>query len=154
MWESILAILGKTSVDAVFGVADKRSRGKGLVADFIDELKKNTLLCELVLKHSADPKEEGKKLGREAYRALRSQGYNFAKIKKGEVPSYVSIQGTDVAFLSGKTLDEAMTNISDRIHELQTICDSSASLERIDFKRRFNNLAKRFAVVARFLGTK
>ena len=154
MWESITAILGKKSLDAAFGAAAKRSHGKGLVAEFLDELKKNALLCELVLKHSADPKAEGKKLSREAYRALRSQGYSFAKIKKGMIPSYDSIQGTDVAFLSGKSLGEALINISDRIQELQTICDSTASLERIDLKRRFNNLAKRLAVVARFLATK
>lgn len=154
MWESIIAILGKKTLEVVFGAAAKKSQFNGLVAEFLDELKQNTQLCELVLKHSADPKVEGRKLKREAYRTLRSQGYNFTKIKKGVIPSYESTQGTDVAFLSGKTLEQALANISDRIQDLQTICDSTASLERIDLQRRFLNLAKRLAVGGRFVFSK
>ncbi|MEM8952690.1 MAG: hypothetical protein AAGD22_00920 [Verrucomicrobiota bacterium] len=154
MWETIASILGKKSFDAALAAASRGKTTKGQVADFLDELKTNALRCELVLAHDADPREEGRKLSRTTYRHLRAAGFKFEKIKKGAIPVYESTKGTDVAFLSGKTLDEALANASERIRELETICHSSASLKKIDLQRRFANLAKRLAVIIRFISSR
>jgi len=154
MWETVISILGTKSLD-FFGDKLSRSRDdQGLVADLIDELKANMLRCELVIKHNATPQEEGISLSRDAYRALRNQNYNFGKIKKGTIPPYQGMKDTDIAFLEGKSLAQALQNISDRVQEISTISKSSASLDHIDLKRRFTNLAKRLAVVMRFISSK
>jgi len=154
MWETIAAIMGRKSLDVAFGIASKNAEARGRVGDLIDELKRNALLCELVVKHEADPRQEGLKLSRDAYKKLRLERFDFSRIKKGQIPDYEQTKGTDVEFLSGKTLEESLANISERIQEIVTIAGSTASLERIDLNRRFSNLAKRIAVVVRFISQK
>jgi len=154
MWESIMPLLGGKSIDALVGKMASRKKMKGQEADLLDELKQDLQICRLVMQNGADPKAEGVRLSREVYLQLRRDGYKFNRIRKGGIPEYDGMKGTNVAFLKGKSLSDALLNVSDRIREIHTLAGSTASLEHFDLKRRMDNLAKRLVIVIRFMTEK
>ena len=150
MWEKIIELLGGKTLDLAIKFLANKFKRSGKAASLVDELKRNATICRLVVKCDGDPIQRGRKLSLATYRQLRDGGYPFDKVKKGPIPNYTTMQGTSVEFLAGKTLADALGNISDRILEIQVICETEDQPNHTDLKRRFQNLAQRLAVVIRF----
>lgn len=149
MFDSLVSALGGlltgTKAMAAFDAFLKRRKGDARA--LIEELKENSRLCFHVATGGVEASRVIPRLSTVEFDRLNKAGFNFNVLKNSKVPEFSGLAGTDLASWPGKTTEELVKNIYDKIKNLGSMHEyqpQSATL-----RRRLLNVHKRILLLLR-----
>lgn len=131
-----------------------RSGTKGDVHTLIEELKENSRYCWLVLEQNIDAETIIPQLSTKEYDRLGKAGFDFNSLKRRNIPKMRSLQGTDLASWQGKSTEELVANIYDKIKDLKTLHSYLGKKQNIQWKTRIANIQKRNLLLLKHVTSK
>jgi len=134
--------------------SDWRSRTKGDVHALIEELKENSRYCWLVLEQDIEPETIIPQLSTKEYDRLGKAGFDFNSLKRRKIPHMRSLQGTDLTSWQGKSTEELVANIYDKIKDLKTLHPYQGKKQNIQWKTRISNIQKRNLLLLKHVTSK
>lgn len=150
MIESITPVLSllATAAKAMHWFSDLRKKTKGGARALIEELKENSRLCFRVVEDGISPEEVIPKYSTVAFDRLNESGFDFNTVKRKDVPAFEGIENTDLASWPGKSTQELIENIYDKIKDIRSLQSASASTAR-RLGPRVINIHKRILLLLR-----
>lgn len=149
MLESLVTALGglitATKAMASFDVFLKGRKGDARA--LIEELKGNSRLCFHVATGGVEASRVVSQFLTVEFDRLNKAGFNFNVLKRSKIPEFSGLAGTDLASWPGKTTDELVTNIYDKIKNLKSMHDYQP--ESPTLRRRLLNVHKRILLLLR-----
>ncbi len=146
---SLFSTLG-TAANTAKAFQDLLKQRKGEARLLLEELKKNSTLCWLVVEREVEPVKVIPQFSVKAYDRLLEAGYNFNKLaapRKRIIQGDDRLQDSDLASFIGKDVANLVEGIYDRIKEMRLIFQIDPNNERIDWNRRIINLHKRILLL-------
>lgn len=149
MIDSLPAVLGSlASSGAALNLFRKwHAETKGNVAAIIDELKDNLRFCLLVLEEGVAIDKAAGTISTAEFTRLRKGGFNFNKLQGRRIPAYKSLENTDLASWRGKTTEELVINIYDKLKDLQALYPHSDEDKKRRLQVRVANIHKRILLL-------
>ena len=120
---------------------------KGDSRALITELKDNLTYLEMVNKHGVDIDEILKDLKIDVYNRLQNEGFSFNTIKNKKIPKLKNIEGSDLASWKGKTTDDLVVSIYDKIRNLKASYPKLKNRPNIRWNVRVTNISKRIILL-------
>ncbi|MBL4575562.1 MAG: hypothetical protein JKY51_05620 [Opitutaceae bacterium] len=149
MLESVAIVLaGMLTSGKAMAMFDAVRKGKkGNIRALIEELKNNSRLCFRVVNDGVDHRVVISKFSTSEYDRLNKSGFNFNALKRAKIPAFEGIQETDLASWPGKSTEELIENIYDKIKDLKSR-DQFKPDGRLN-RRRLINIHKRILLLLR-----
>jgi hypothetical protein len=115
----------------------------------LEELKKNAILCWLVVEREVEPKTIVEKLVTATYDRLLEKDFNFNNLspKKKKIAKVTRFEDSDLSSFLGNDVARLVESIYDRIKEMQLVYQVDPDNEKIDWNRRVINLHKRILLL-------
>lgn len=150
MIESLPTVLSliTTAAKAMNWFSDLQKTTKGEVRALIEELKENSRLCFRVVEDGVSPEEVIPKFSTMVFDRLNENGFDFNATKRKCIPALEGIEETDLASWSGKSTQELIENIYDKIKDIRSLQLASASTTR-RLGPRVINIHKRILLLLR-----
>ncbi len=122
---------------------------KGDSRALITELKVNLTYLNMAINQSLEIGEILENLKLDQYSRLQDEGFNFNKIKNKKIPNLKSIKGSDLASWKGKSTEELVDSIYDKIRDLKISYPKLKGRPNIRWNVRIINIAKRIVLLLR-----
>ena len=122
---------------------------KGDSRALITELKDNLTYLEMVIKHDVEIDEILKDLKTDVYSRLQDEGFSFNSIKNRKIPKLKSLEGSDLASWKGKSTDELVVSIYDKLRNLKASYPKLKNRPNIRWNVRVINITKRIVLLLR-----
>ena len=120
---------------------------KGDSRALITELKDNLTYLEMVIEHGIELDEILKNLTVDAYSRLQDEGFSFNKIKNKKISKIKSLDGSDLASWKGKSTEELVVSIYDKIRDLKNSYPKLRNKPNIRWNVRVINIRKRIVLL-------
>ena len=92
------------------------------------------------------------KLSIAEYRRLAKEGYNFNALKKQKIARYESLKGTDLSSWAGKSTEELIESIFEKLNVLKIKFPHVAENGKYRWRVRVDNIRKRIWLLLRHVG--
>ena len=150
MLESVAPVLNLlvSASKVMMWFADLRKKTKGDVRALVEELKENSRLCFRVIEDSAPPEEVIPKFSTAIYDRLNESGFDFNAVKRADIPAFEGMDKTDLASWAGKSTQELIESIYDKIKDLRSLHALSVKTKRRPGPRIIN-IHKRILLLLR-----
>ena len=119
----------------------KKARGDSRA--LIGELKDNLNYLDMVAEDGIDLAAVVNKLSIVEYKRLSREGYNFNALKKQKIAGYDSLKGTDLSSWSGKSTEDLIESIFDKLNLLKIKFPHVAENKKYRWNVRVDNIRKR-----------
>ena len=148
-----LLFKGLTTASEITALYNKILRWKkGSVRLLLEEIKGNMDLCWMVIEEGTDPKKVIPSLETKTYDRLLENGFDFDKVSRirrrgRKIQSRKELEESDLRYFIGKSTEELIQNIYDKVKELKRRYKIDRNNEKIQWKRREINLSKRILLL-------
>ena len=132
-----------TSGAAMKSMTSWWKKSKGDSRALIGELKDNLSYLDMVAEDDVPLGDVAAKMSVVEYKRLSREGFNFNKLKKSKIVKYQSLRGSDLESWGGKTTEDLVVSIYDKIGELQIRFPHVANNTKYRWGVRVNNIRKR-----------
>ncbi|UCH62286.1 MAG: hypothetical protein JSU77_10825 [Fidelibacterota bacterium] len=150
---SLLKALGSAG-PALEAFTNWRAKARGGARSLVEELKENSRYFWLFLEQDVELKEIIPQLSTSEYDRLCREGFNFNALKRKKIPNNISLEGTDLSSWQGKTTNDLVSSIYDKIKDLKTIYPYTAKSKNVQWKRRIKNIQKRILLLQTHVSSK
>jgi hypothetical protein len=96
-----------------------RKKARGDARALIGELKDNLYYLDMVAEDGVELAAVVNKLSIVEYKRLSREGYNFNALEKKKIASYESLKGTDLSSWSGKSTEELIEAVFEKLNLLK-----------------------------------
>ena len=158
MIESIpVLVKGLSTVAEIAEVFRKLLRWKrGGVKVLLEEIKGNLDLCWMVVNEDVDPLKIVPELDTSVYDRLLKEDFDFNTIsrkrkRRRRIQDKGELAGSDLASFIGKSVEDLVENIYDKIKELKRRYRVDKRNPKIKWRRRVINLHKRILLLIQHL---
>lgn len=138
-----------TATKALSGFTGWKSKTKGDSRAVVEELKENSRYFWLVIEEDVPIDKIINKLSTLEYDRLCKEDFNFNFLKNKKIASYKSLEGTNLSSWQGKETKKIVSNIYDKIKDLQAQYPLSKNSKKIQWKQRVRNTQKRILLLLR-----
>jgi len=83
------------------------------------------------------------------YKRLDRSGFDFNALKKGRIKAYASLKGTELGSWSGKSTEDLVESIYDKINQLAIRYPHVSNHKNYRWTVRVNNIRKRIWLLLR-----
>lgn len=128
-------------------------KAKGDSRAVVGELKDNMSYLDMVVEDGVELGEVFEKLCVDEYKRLAKEGFNFNTLKGGKISQHEALEGTDLAAWSGKTTEELIESIYDKLIELKIRYPHVRKNKHYRWTARVNNIRKRIWLLFRHVGS-
>jgi hypothetical protein len=118
-------------------------KAKGDSRALIGELKDNLYYLDMVAEDGVALSVVVNKLSIAEYKRLSKEGYNFNALKKKKIASYDSLKGTDLSSWSGKTTEDLIESIFEKLNLLKIKFPHVGENSKYRWNVRVDNIRKR-----------
>ena len=118
-------------------------KSKGDTRALVGELKDNLSYLDMVAEDGVALDEVIEKITLTEFKRLSKEGFNFNTLKKSKVTAYPSLKGTDLEAWGGKTTEELIFAIYEKINQLKIRYPHVAKKSNYRWMVRVNNIRKR-----------
>ena len=141
------------SGSAARSISDWWSKSKGENRALIGELKDNLIYLDMVANDGIPLDTVIDKLALTEFQRLSKSGYNFNKLKKGKIPRYKSLEGTDLSHWGGKETEQLIFSIYEKINEIKIKHPHVKNNGKYRWGIRVNNVRKRVWLLLRHVNS-
>ena len=141
------------SGSAATSISDWWSKSKGDNRALIGELKDNLIYLDMVANDGIPLATVIDNLSLTEFRRLSKSGYNFNKLKKGKIPRYKSLDGTDLSHWGGKETEQLIFSIYEKINEIKIKHPLVKDNSKYRWGIRVNNVRKRVWLLLRHVNS-
>lgn len=127
---------------------DLRKQTRGDVRALIEELKENSRLCFRVVEDGVAPEEVISRFSTATFDRLNESGFDFNAVRRCDVPAFEGMENTDLASWAGKSTQDLIVNIYDKIKDLRSL-HALATLQNRRLGPRIINIHKRILLLLR-----
>lgn len=120
-----------------------RKRARGDARALIGELKDNLYYLDMVAEDGVELAAVVDKLSIEEYKRLSREGYGFNALKKQKIASYESLKGTDLSSWSGKSTEDLIESVFEKLNLLKIKFPHVAEDSKYRWSVRVDNIRKR-----------
>jgi hypothetical protein len=120
-----------------------RKRAKGDAKLLIGELKDNLTYLDMVAEDDVPLGNVIKKISIAEYKRLSGEDYRFNALKRGKIAKHPSLKGTDLASWAGKSTEELVESIYEKLNQLKIRFPELSNNEKYRWQVRVNNIRKR-----------
>ncbi len=92
------------------------------------------------------------KLSIDEYKRLRNAGYAFDALKRQKIADYESLKGTDLSSWAGKSTEELIDSIFDKLNMLKIKFPHVAESDKYRWNVRVENIRKRIWLLLKHVG--
>ena len=126
-----------------------RKRARGDARAIVGELKDNLSYLDMVAEDEVALADVISKISNQEYRRLAKAGYDFDGLRKGRIRSYSSLKGTELESWSGKSTEDLIESIYDKIDQLIIRYPHVSNNKKYRWVVRVNNIRKRIWLLLR-----
>lgn len=126
-----------------------RKRARGDARAIVGELKENLGYLDMVAEDGVPLGDVIRKISNQEYKRLAKAGYDFDGLKKGRIRSYSSLKGTELDSWSGKSTEDLVESIYDKIGQLIIRYPHVSNNKNYRWTVRVNNIRKRIWLLLR-----
>lgn len=138
-----------TAGAAIKEIAAWRKSARGNSRALIDELKNNLTYLDLVAEDDVSLSEVIDKLSITEYKRLSKEWTSFNTLKSAKIEKYASLEGSDLSNWGGKSTDDLVISIYDKINQLIIRYPYVQHSKKYRWKIRVNNIRKRIWLLLR-----
>lgn len=128
-------------------------KAKGDARSLVGELKDNMSYLDMVAEDGVELGEVIDKISVDEFKRLAKEGFNFNIIRGGKISLQVLTEGTDLAAWNGKTTEELVESIYDKLMELKIRYPHVQQNKKYRWRARVNNIRKRIWLLFRHIGS-
>jgi hypothetical protein len=128
---------------ALGALAAWRKKAKGDGRALIGELKDNLYYLDMVAEDGVALDAVVNKLSIAEYKRLSKEGYDFNTLKKKKIARYDSLMGTDLSSWSGKSTEDLIESIFEKLNILKIKFPHVAESSKYRWSVRVDNIRKR-----------
>lgn len=128
---------------ALRAITSWRKKARGDVRSLIGEIKDNLTYLDMVAEDGIALGDVVDKLSIVEYRRLSKEGYNFNALKKQKIANYESLKGTDLSSWAGKSTEELIDSIFEKLNDLKIKYPHVAENGKYRWRVRVDNIRKR-----------
>jgi len=139
---AVLKSLSETG-SAISALTGWWKKAKGDARSVIGELKDNMSYLEMVADDDVELGDVIEKISVVEYKRLAKEGFNFNTIKGGKITQLPLVEGTDLSSWNGKTTEELIESIYDKIIELKIRYPHVQKNKNYRWNARVINIRKR-----------
>lgn len=153
MLENIPGILKSiaTAYSGLKALSDMSAKTRGDSRALIEELKKNSRLCWLIVEENVEIKKIIPQLSFTEYDRLNKAGFDFNALKRKKIRKYSQLKQSDLESWAGKSTHDLIENIYDKIKNLKTTYKYAPTSEKHRWKARIINIQKRILLLVKHL---
>jgi len=129
---------------------DLRKQTRGDVRALIEELKENSRLCFRVVEDGVAPEEVISHFSTATFDRLNESGFDFNAVRRCDIPAFEGMENTDLATWAGKSTQDLIVNIYDKIKDLRSL-HALATLQNRRLGPRIINIHKRILLLLRHI---
>jgi len=118
-------------------------KAKGDSRALLAELKDNLSYLDMVAEDGVDLAAVVNKLSIVEFKRLSKEGYNFNALKKQKIASYDSLKGTDLSSWSGKSTEDLIESIFEKLNIVKIKFPHVAENDKYRWSVRVDNIRKR-----------
>ena len=134
---------------ALRALAVWRRQLKGDKRALVMELGDNLTFLDMVADDKVPLADVVEKLSSDEFERLAKSGFNFNTLKRGRIESFPSLEGTNMASWPGKTTEELVGSIYDRLRDLKLVYPHLGHDKAYRWGVRVNNIRKRIWLLLR-----
>lgn len=120
-----------------------RKKARGDARALIGELKDNLYYLDMVAEDGVALKAVVGKLSVDEYKRLSKEGYGFNALKRQKIARYESLEGTDLASWAGKSTEDLIHSIFEKLNMLKIQFPHVADSSKYRWNVRVENIRKR-----------
>ena len=124
-------------------------RSKGDSRALLTEIKNNLTYLDMVYNDKVPLEQAIDKISITEYQRLSFDGYDFNSLKTKRISVYPSLKSTSLASWSGKSTEELIENIYDKINDLKIRHPLVSQNTNYRWSIRVNNIRKRIWLLLR-----
>lgn len=129
-----------------------RKKARGDARALVGELKDNLTYLDMVAEDGIALGDVVEKLSIAEYRRLSKEGYNFNALKKQKIASYESLKGTDLSSWAGKSTEELIDSIFEKLNDVRIKYPHVAENGKYRWRVRVDNIRKRIWLLLKHVG--
>ena len=129
-----------------------RKKARGDARALIGELKDNLTYLDMVAEDGVALGSVVDKLSIKEYRRLSKEGYSFNALKSRKIAGYDSLKGTDLASWSGKSTEQLIDAIFEKLNVLKIKFPHVAENSNYRWNVRVDNIRKRIWLLLKHVG--
>ena len=126
-----------------------RKKARGDARALIGELKDNLYYLDMVAEDGVALEAVVAKLSVDEYKRLSKEGYGFNALKRQKIVSYESLEGTDLASWAGKSTEDLIHSIFEKLNMLKIKFPHVAASSKYRWNVRVDNIRKRIWLLLR-----
>ena len=120
-----------------------RKKSRGDARALIGELKDNLYYLDMVAEDGVALEAVVAKLSVDEYKRLSKEGYGFNALKRQKIAAYDSLGGTDLASWAGKSTEDLIHSIFEKLNMLKIKFPHVAASSKYRWSVRVDNIRKR-----------
>ena len=113
----------------------------------LSELKDDLIQINMVLDHGLEISDVLDEISDKEYKRLQSDGFSFNSIKRSKIAKRRSLKGTDIEAWGGKSTEELIGSIYDKINELKKMYPKLKGSPKFRPRVRTYNIRKRILLL-------
>jgi hypothetical protein len=129
-----------------------RKKSRGDARALIGELKDNLYYLDMVAEDDVALATVVSKLSVDEYKRLRNEGYSFNALKRQKIADYESLKGTDLSSWTGKSTEELIDSIFDKLNVLKIKFPHVSENNKYRWNVRVDNIRKRIWLLLKHVG--
>ncbi|GMQ74944.1 MAG: hypothetical protein BMS9Abin01_0186 [Gammaproteobacteria bacterium] len=137
---------------AISALTTWRKKARGDARALVGELKDNLYYLDMVAEDGVELAAVVDKLSITEYKRLSREGYNFNALEKKKIAGYDSLRGTDLASWSGKSTENLIESICEKLNILKIKFPHVAQNSKYRWSVRVDNIRKRIWLLLRHAG--
>jgi len=137
---------------AISALTTWRKKARGDARALVGELKDNLYYLDMVAEDGVELAAVVNKLSITEYKRLSREGYDFNALEKKKIASYDSLQGTDLASWSGKSTEDLIESIFEKLNLLKIKFPHVAQNRKYRWSVRVDNIRKRIWLLLKHAG--
>ena len=151
MLENIPGILKSiaTTYSGLKAFSDMRAQTRGDARSLVEELKENSRLCWLVIEEEVEVGKIIPKLTHIEFDRLNKAGFDFDALQRKKIRNYNQLNDTDLASWAGKSTNDLVENIYDKIKNIKTTFTYAPTSDKRRWKIRVLNIQKRILLLVK-----
>lgn len=149
---AVLKTLSETG-SAISALTGWWKKAKGDARSVIGELKDNMSYLDMVAEDGVGLGDVIEKISVDEYKRLAKEGFNFNVIKGGKISQQTLLEGTDLLSWNGKTTEELIESIYDKLIELKIRYPHVRQSKHYRWNARVNNIRKRIWLLFKHVGS-
>jgi hypothetical protein len=128
-----------------------RKKARGDARALVGELKDNLTYLDMVAEDGVPLGDVIHKISVSEHRRLANAGYDFDNLKRGSIRAHVSLRGTELESWTGKTTEDLIESIYDKISQLIIRYPHVSENKNYRWGVRVNNIRKRIWLLLRHM---